>query len=132
MHTFEAITKWENIYTNFKLKDHNFWKAIFKMTFLCSRRTAIQTLQYKIIYRTLPCNEWLSNIKIKSNNICTYCSSINSIFNFLKDCKANNQFWKGWAKWWHSLTGFQHKRLSRYTWINSFCFFQEIAMMPLP
>ncbi len=22
------------------------------------------------------------------------------------DCKANNLFWKGWVKWWHSLTSF--------------------------
>ncbi len=97
MHTLKAIIKWENIYTNFKIKDHNFWKAIFKMPFLCSRHTTIQTLQHKIIHRTLPCNEWLNNIKIKSNNICTHCNSIDSISHLLIDCKANNQFWKSWA-----------------------------------
>ncbi len=43
---------------------------------------------------------------MKCNNICTYCNSIDSISHFLIDCKANNQFWKSWAKWWHSLTGF--------------------------
>ncbi len=85
IHTPKAITKWENIYTNFKLKDHNFWKAIFKMTFLCNKHTAIQTFQYKLIHRNLPCNKWLNNIKIKSNNICTYCSSIDSISHFLID-----------------------------------------------
>ncbi len=26
--------------------------------------------------------------------------------NLFIDCKTNNQFWKDWAKWWHSLTGF--------------------------
>ncbi len=38
--------------------------------------------------------------------IIAYYNSIDSIFHFLIDCKANNQFWKSWAKWWHSLTGF--------------------------
>ncbi len=52
IHTPKAIIKWGNIYTNYKLKDHNFWKAIFKMLFLCSRNTTIQTFQYKIIHRT--------------------------------------------------------------------------------
>ncbi len=28
------------------------------------------------------------------------------ISHFLIDWKANNRFWKGWAKWWHSLAGF--------------------------
>ncbi len=59
----KAITSWENIYTNFKSKDCSLYKTIFKMPFLCSRHTSIQALQYKIIHRTLPCNEWLKNIK---------------------------------------------------------------------
>ncbi len=75
------------------------------MLFLCNIHTAIQTFQCKIIHRTLPCNGWLNNIKIKSNNICTYCNSIDSISHFYIECKANNKFWNGWAKWWHSLTG---------------------------
>ncbi len=76
------------------------------MPFICSRHTTIQTFQYRIIHRTLPCNEWLNNINIKSNNRCTYCNSIDSISHLLIDCKPNNQFWKCWAKWLHSLTGF--------------------------
>ncbi len=66
IHIPKVITKCENIYTNFNLKDHNFWKPIFKMSFLFSRHTAIQTFQYKMIHRTLPCNECLNNIKINT------------------------------------------------------------------
>ncbi len=102
-HTPKSITKLEYISTNFKLKDHNFWKTIFKKPFLCS------TLYLKsfntILHRTLPFKEWLKN-KIRLNNICTYCNSVDSISHFLIDCKANNQFWKSWTKWWHSLIGF--------------------------
>ncbi len=65
VHTPKAIIKWENIYTNLKLKDHNFWKVIFKMPFLCSRHPTIQTFKYKIIHSVLPCNEWLNNIQNK-------------------------------------------------------------------
>ncbi len=61
-----AITAWENVYTNFKGKDINFWRMIFKIPFLCSRQTSMQTFQYKVIHRTLQCNEWLKNIRIKT------------------------------------------------------------------
>ena len=105
-HTPKAIIAWENIYTNFKFKDKDFWQTIFKMPFICSRHTSIQAFQYKIIHRTLPCNEWLKNIKIKPDSNCTYCNITDSITHFLIDCKSNTFFWKSWAKWWQSMTRF--------------------------
>ncbi len=42
IHTPKVIIKWENIYTNFKLKDHNFWKL-----FLKCHSYAVDTLQFK-------------------------------------------------------------------------------------
>ncbi len=63
-HLPKAISSWENIYINFKNKVESFWKTIFKMPFICSRQTTIQTFQCKITHRKLACNEWLNNIKI--------------------------------------------------------------------
>ncbi len=57
-----AITVWENINSNCNFTEDSIWKTIFKMPFICSRHTSIQTFQYKIIHRTLPCNEWLKTI----------------------------------------------------------------------
>ncbi len=94
----KAITAWENIYTNFKSKDSSSWKTIFTMPFICSRHTSMQAFQYKIRHRTLPCNEWLKNIKIKPDSKCTYCNA-DSITHFLIDYKSNKLFWKSWAKW---------------------------------
>ncbi len=82
-----------------------FWKTIYKMPLICSQHTSIQAFQYKIIHRTLPCNEWLKNIKIKPDSKCTYCNNTDSITHFLIDCKSNKLFWKSWAKWWQSMTG---------------------------
>ncbi len=73
------------------------------MLFLCTRHTAIQTFQYRIIHRTLACNEWLKNIKIKSVNTCSFCNNVDSISHFLINCRSNI-FWKSSAKWWDSRT----------------------------
>ncbi len=51
-------------------------------------------------------NEWLKNIKIKSESTCSYCNEIDTITHFLIDCISNKYFWKSWARWWYSITGF--------------------------
>ncbi len=91
-HLPKAISLWENIYINFKNKDDNFWKTIFKMPFICSRHTTIQTFQYKITHRILACNEWLNNIKIKICNTCSFCNDKDTISHFLIDCNSNKFF----------------------------------------
>ncbi len=105
-HTPKAITSWENVYSNFKNKGNIFWDTIFKMPFIITRDTSIQSFQYKILHRTLPCNEWLNNIKINSEKTCSYCNEIDMITHFLIECKSNKYFCKEWSRWWHSITGF--------------------------
>ncbi len=73
-HMPKAIIAWENIYTNFIFKGDSFWKTIFKMPFICSQHTSIQTFLYKIIHIPLPGIEWLKHIDSK----CTYCNDTDS------------------------------------------------------
>ncbi len=75
-----------------------------------ARDTSIQSFQYKILHRTLPCNQWLNNIKINSEKTCSYCNEIDTITHFLIECKSNKYFWKGWSRWWHCITGFNLRR----------------------
>ncbi len=105
-HTPKAIISWENVYSNFKNKGNIFWNNIFKMQFIRTRDTSIQSFQYQILHRGLPCNEWLNNIKINSEKTCYYCNEIDTITHFLIECKSNKYFWKGWSRWWHFITGF--------------------------
>ncbi len=93
-HLTKAISSCENIYINFKNKDESFWKTIFKMPFICSRQTTIQTFQYKITHRILVCNEWLNNIKIKIYNTCSFCNDKDTISHFPIDCNSNKCFGK--------------------------------------
>ncbi len=105
-HTPKAITYWENVYSNFKNKGNMFWNTIFKMLFITTRDTSLQSFQYKILHGTLPYNEWLNNIKINSEKTFPYCNEIYTITHFLIECKTNKYFWKGWSRWWYSITGF--------------------------
>ncbi len=105
-HTPKTILACENVYTHLKNKEDEFWKTLFTIPFISTRDTRLQSLQYKILHRTLPCNEWLNNIKIKSESTCSYCNEINTITHFVIDCISNKYFWKSWARWWYSITDF--------------------------
>ncbi len=68
-HTSKAIIAWDNVYTSLKNKEDKFWKTLFTIPLISTQDTRLQSFQYKILHITLPCNEWLKNIKIKSESI---------------------------------------------------------------
>ncbi len=76
------------------------------MPFISTTPTVVQTFQYKIIHRTIACNEWLKNIKIKIDNTCSVCTNADSISHLLIDCISNRLLRRNWAKWWQAMTGF--------------------------
>ncbi len=74
------------------------------MPFKTVRETKIQTIQYRIIHRIIPSNEWLYNIKIRDNNKSTFCPGIDTISHFFITCPKYKIFWKSWSTWWNSLS----------------------------
>ncbi len=76
------------------------------MPFKTARDTQIQSFQFRIIHRTIACNDWLNNLTFKSTNKCNVCEHTDSIIHFFINCGKTNQFWKTWALWWKRLTGF--------------------------
>ncbi len=130
-HTPKTIIAWENVYTSLKNKEDKFWKTLFTIPFISTRHTRLQSFQYKILHRTLPYDEWLKNIKIKSESTCSYCNEIDTITQFLIDCINNKYFWKSWARWWYSITGFNLGD-EQYVYMNIFYSdIQVIAITPL-
>jgi hypothetical protein len=103
-HTPTAICKWENKYPNFFHEYDNMWAPIFKRVFKTVRNTKLQTLQYRIIHRIVPCNYWLNNLKIKDNNLCSFCNNIDDISHFFLRCGKAEQLWQYFFNWWKSIT----------------------------
>ncbi len=59
---------------------------MFKFPFKTVRDTKIQTFQYDIVHRVIPCNNWLCNIKVKDIKAGDYCGKIDDIAHFFKNC----------------------------------------------
>ncbi len=79
VHNPSSVKKWSSQYPIFKEAITNVWPRIFKLPFITVRDTKIQTFQYRLIQKTITCNKWLHNIKIKNCSVCNYCMNVDDI-----------------------------------------------------
>ncbi len=67
----------------------------YEMPFKTTVDTQSKSFQFRLIHRTIACNEWLNNLTIKSTNKCNVCEHTDSIIHFFFiNCEKTNQFWK--------------------------------------
>ncbi len=75
------------------------------MPFKTVRDTKIQTSQYRIIQKIIPCNKWLHNIKIKNSYLCEYCNNVDDFPHYFIGCPKVADVWSYWFNWWEQLLG---------------------------
>ena len=62
-----CINRWQNI---FPTHEEVQWKDIFKLTFIITRETSLQSFQYKILHRTITCRKKLHEMRLIDNPLC--------------------------------------------------------------
>jgi hypothetical protein len=105
-----TIKKWE--IPSFKIKNNTLnWENIYSMSFKTTRETKLQSLQYRLLHRTIQCNEWLFKLKIKSSNICDICNNkeIDTIIHFFINCPNCKTLWTSLIQWWHTISNNREK-----------------------
>ena len=61
--------KWEH-----ELKtEPEVWNYAYQVVFSATKDTKLQTFQYKLIHRILPCNSFLYKCGLKETEMCTFC-----------------------------------------------------------
>ena len=76
------------------------WEIIFTLSFKSCEETYLQSFQYKIIHRIIPCNHWLYDLKVKENPECERCKIDDTIPHFFIHCSMLNNFWTFLSNWW--------------------------------
>ena len=84
-----AMYTWEEFYyyANFD------WKILFKIPYIVARETNLQSLQYQIINRYIPC---YANLKLwgkESSNKCPLCNEVDTIEHFFFQCLSVDCIW---------------------------------------
>jgi hypothetical protein len=102
-HKPTSIKRWTEVFPKFNTIDFDIWRNIFKNPFKTIIDTKVQTFQYRILHNTIPCNQWLYNIKIKNSNICNFWDKIYDIIDFFLYCPKVKEFWEYWYNWWSNI-----------------------------
>ncbi len=97
--------KWCESFPELKDVDKEVWDRIYRLPFRITRETKLQSFQYRLINRIIPCNKWLYNIRIKDNANCNYCECEDNLQHFFLFCNKAKEFWSIWFNWWKYVTG---------------------------
>ena len=74
------------------------------MPFSVCGDTKLQSFQYRVIHRILPCNKWLFNISVSESSKCNFCEEEDDILHFLVLCKNTYAFWTSFYNWWYCIS----------------------------
>ena len=100
----QCKTKWAEYFPLFKKADDSVWTRIFEMPFKNARETNLQSFQYRVIHRIIPCNKWLHNITVKSSSLCDFCENEDNLIHYFMHCSNTKIFWNYFFNWWHTIT----------------------------
>lgn len=86
-HYGTAFYKWsEDSAGPLKVNDETEWTSICYSPFRSVRETKVQSLQYKILNRIIPCNSYLKQLRLKEDEACNFCNELDSVVHFLFLC----------------------------------------------
>jgi exonuclease III len=92
--------------------NHIYWKDKYSLTeedmvkiytipYIATKRTNLQSLQYKCNHKIINCNYWLNKIKILDSPKCRFCQEKETVEHYFYSCKVTKQFWKSFLSWWN-------------------------------
>lgn len=91
-----AIDKWVSEFVF--LNDDDF-ANFFQLPYKVLRDTKMQTFQYTILHKIIPCGAALHTWKLADNSNCIYCADHDSVPHFFFDCSVSKEFWDNVSTW---------------------------------
>ena len=94
-----CIKKWEEI-SDIDID----WPSTFLLPFKTISDTKLQSFQFRIVHRIIPCNGWLQQIREKifrkeNSGDCDYCGEFDDLVHHLIKCENTNKFWERFTNW---------------------------------
>lgn len=94
------------------VEDVQEWSGICKRAFTSSRETKMQSLQFKIYNRIVPCGVHLKQIRIKDTDCCPFCQEKDTIIHFFFHCRVVSTFWRQICGWFANSVDLYLEKLS--------------------
>lgn len=75
------------------------WDAIYRLPYITTRETKLQSFHYRVVHRLITCNRYLRTIQLHPTGICEGCGTEDTICHFFVLCPLVNTFWANLNKW---------------------------------
>ncbi len=99
--------KWSESFPGFNDADENLWDNIFCLTFSITRETKLQSFQYRLLHRIIPCQKRLYDMKLSDSPKCKFCNDDDDIIHFMLYCLKVKEFWNSFFLWWNRMSDFR-------------------------
>lgn len=107
-----AFKRWSEGVDNIKIDNEQEWQQICERTFSSSRETKLQSLQYKLINRVIPCGVHLKQLRIRETDLCPLCDQRDSVVHFFYKCQKVQDFWDRVCAWFRQTVDLYLDKLS--------------------
>lgn len=98
-HTPTALKTWQSGVEEVQISNNEQWMQACSGVYKITRETKLQSFAYKILHRVIPCNNYLTQIRIKEADWCPYCDETDTITHFLFSCAKVRPFWQAICQW---------------------------------
>lgn len=94
-------SKWAELYPMREEDQNKRWKQTYVFPYQATRETKLQSLQFRITHRTIPCNRYLRNIRIRQDDYCSFCDNPtpDTLQHFFFSCPRVTTFWCSLTSW---------------------------------
>ena len=94
-----CIEHWETCYYYIDFD----WKYIYSLPYNITRETKLQSLQFQILNRYIPCRSFLKQCKQEISDKCKICNEIDDLEHFFHSCSSVKPFWRGFNHWFSGI-----------------------------
>lgn len=94
-----AFNRWSTGEEGIQISDAQEWNEVCHRAFRSTRETKLQSLQYKIINRIVPCGTHLKQLRIRETDECPKCKMKDSIIHFFFHCNVVCDLWRKICGW---------------------------------
>lgn len=71
--TITSQLRWNEQFLQEEYRQHEYWSSIYTSPYKTALDTKLQAFYFRVVHRFLPCNRFLSNIRIKRDDWCSFC-----------------------------------------------------------
>lgn len=92
--------KWQSLFVNEEeVYLEARWKFWYLLPYRISREVRLQSFQFRVMHRIIPCNKYLSLIRIRESSTCSFCEEEDDLYHFFLGCSDTNTFWTSVDLW---------------------------------